>query len=121
MREWSDDGWWWVWRWRWGLFVWEEEVLVELKSLLANVFFFAVVLLQQNVVDAWQWKDGSSRMFTVRSAYHLIQSYHNTLPTNDLLTISKRLWLSYVPSKILAFTWRLLRDRLPTTIQLKVI
>jgi len=55
-----------VWRWRRSLFVWEEELVGELKLLLHSV------ALQVDKEDKWLWKLETSHVYSVRSAYKLL-------------------------------------------------
>jgi hypothetical protein len=52
---WEEEGE--AWRWRRRLFVWEEEMLGELRLLLQNVSF------QVNKKDMWRWKADSSSSY----------------------------------------------------------
>jgi hypothetical protein len=93
-----------AWRWRRRLFAWEEEQLGELILLLHNV------TLQVDKEDTWHWSLESSRVYSVRSAYHFLTAHHfNTSPV-----ASSSLWNKDIPLKVVLFAWRLFRDRLPT-------
>ncbi|PNX67408.1 hypothetical protein L195_g063503, partial [Trifolium pratense] len=63
-RGWGTDGAAWVWRRQ--LRAWEEEMLGECQSLLANIS------LQAQASDRWQWQPDLDTGFTVRGAYHLL-------------------------------------------------
>jgi hypothetical protein len=52
--------------WRRQLWAWEDEMLRECRSVLANV------LLQPNVIDHWVWRHDPSGGYTVRGAYNLL-------------------------------------------------
>jgi hypothetical protein len=54
----------WVWRHR--LFVWEEDLLLDCCSLLANV------VLQDNILDWWSWRFDYKECYFVKGAYHLL-------------------------------------------------
>jgi hypothetical protein len=101
---WGRDGA--AWSWRRGLFVWEEELVGELRLLLQNVS------LQVDKVDRRLWRLETSSVYSVRSAY-------NFLTVNDPVEAAvsvhvSSLWHREVPLKVVLFAWRLLRDRLPT-------
>jgi hypothetical protein len=55
-------------------------------------------------------------IFTVKSAYHILASKMNPAdPWFDTEAfVFKKLWSSPAPSKIIAFSWQLLYDRLPS-------
>jgi hypothetical protein len=54
-------------------------------------------------------------IFTVKPAYHILASKMNPAdPWFDTEAfVFKKLWSSPTPSKIIAFSWQLLYDRLP--------
>jgi len=54
------------WNWRRRLWVWEEELVEECRTLLTNV------VLQQNVSDRWQWELDKDEGYKVRDAYHAL-------------------------------------------------
>jgi hypothetical protein len=89
--------------------VWEEALHVELLELLAS-FNMA------RVEDVWVWKPGLEGVFSVKSMYvfldHLLNTYE---PLPSLLSFAfKFIWKSGVPSKVCAFSWQLLLERVPT-------
>jgi hypothetical protein len=90
--------------WRRGLFVWEEELVGELKSLLH------MVVLQVDKEDRWLWNLETSHVYSVRSAYKLLTTQP---PTASVVSVSS-LWNKDIPLKVVLFAWRLFRDRLPT-------
>jgi len=55
-----------AWSWRRRLWTWEEELLEECMELLADV------LLQDNILDRWQWDPGIHDGYTVRGAYQIL-------------------------------------------------
>jgi len=86
----------------------EEEMLANCRSLLSNV------ILQPNVSDIWQWHPDLAGGYSVRSGYQLLTSQeHRVLDASE-----KLIWHSHVPMKVSILAWGLLRDRLPTKINL---
>lgn len=69
--------------------------------------------------DAWVWMVGNSKEYSVKPTYDLLLSKRMSL---NILTgpneIFKKFWLSCAPTKILAFSWQLLLDRLPIRVNL---
>lgn len=61
--------------------------------------------------DVWVWEADSSGHYSARSAYSMMREvlYEGTEDS-----AFEELWKVKAPSKVLAFAWRLLRDRLPT-------
>ncbi|CAJ2657379.1 unnamed protein product [Trifolium pratense] len=103
---WGVDGGAWVWRRQ--LRAWEEEMLGECQALLSNISLQAISL------DRWQWQPDPDTGYTVRGAYQLLISH-------DLVTMDAAdnlIWHPQVPLKVSILAWRLLRDRLPTRVNL---
>jgi hypothetical protein len=95
--------------WRRIFFVWEEELVDELMGVLALV---TITTLE----DRWSWNPGGEEGFTVKSTYVFLD--HTTHPSQQLSSLLsfafKFVWKCGVPSKVSAFAWQLLLDRLPT-------
>lgn len=62
--RWAIDGE--AWSWRRGLFVWEQELVGELRLLVQNV------ILQVDKEDRWILSLESSSSYTVRSVYNYL-------------------------------------------------
>jgi hypothetical protein len=62
----------------WG---WEEELLGELRSVLANF------VLQPNVVDQWVWRYHPDGGYSIRGAYEIFtaQDAQETAAKSDLI------------------------------------
>ena len=104
---WEDGGE--AWSWRRRLWVWEEELVEECRILLTNV------ALQTNVSDRWQWDLDKDDGYKVRDAYQALT--HRAAPTLD--ATAHLVWHPQVPQKVSIVAWRLLKDRLPTKINLQ--
>jgi len=98
-----------VWSWRRRLWVWEEEMVKECRILLANV------VVQSNVSDRWQWDPDIHDGYSVRGAYYALTSMIS--PTRDVTT--NLVWHKQVPLKVSIVAWRLLKDMLPTKLNLQ--
>ncbi|CAJ2678808.1 unnamed protein product [Trifolium pratense] len=97
-----------AWEWRRQLRAWEEEMLGECQSLLLDIS------LQDQTIDRWQWSPDPDIGYTVGGAYQLLTS-HASVTLDDAENL---VWHSQVPLKVSIFAWRLLRDRLPTRVNL---
>ncbi|MCI04016.1 70 kDa peptidyl-prolyl isomerase, partial [Trifolium medium] len=65
-------------------------------------------------LDRWQWQPDPDKGYTVRGAYQLLTSQvPSTIDEAEDL-----IWHTQVPLKVAIFAWRLLRDRLPTKVNL---
>jgi hypothetical protein len=111
----SEVGYWengvWNWRltWRRNFFVWEEAFVEELLALLN----LAIIT---NTEDNWLWIPRGAEGFSVKSTYVFLDHTLNTYqqPSSLLSFAFKFIWKCGVPSKVSAFAWQLLLDRLPT-------
>jgi hypothetical protein len=104
----------WKWSWRRNLFLWDEEKVRQLEVLLVNVS-----LSQER--DGWIWLSNQEDSFSVKSAFDLLREYKDDSNLSDFEEmICSRIWESSAPSKIVAFSWQLLLNRLPTKDNLRV-
>jgi hypothetical protein len=99
----------WDWIWRRRLFAWENTMLAGLLDIILNGVF-------SEEEDKWEWRLEDNGIFSVKSAYLLLGSVFSPESTlGDLeLRVLNNMWKSPAPSKVLAFSWKLVRDRLPT-------
>jgi hypothetical protein len=99
----------WAFLWRRNLFHWEEERVEALVELLETV-----TLTEEE--DVWRWLPDEKGEFSVNSAYKLLvrDLGENGAVEDDLVTILGQIWESPAPSKVVAFSWQLLYDRIPT-------
>jgi hypothetical protein len=79
-------------------------MLGECQTLLLTV------TVQVDSPDRWHWRLDPVSGYSVRDAYQILTSQDavTTRAADDLL------WHRQVPLKVSIFSWRLLRDRLPT-------
>jgi hypothetical protein len=89
--------------------VWEEVLRDDLLELLASIN----MSLED---DIWVYKRGLEGVFSVKSTHVFLDNLLNMQePLPYLLTFAlKFIWKSGVPSKVSAFSWQLLLDRVPT-------
>jgi hypothetical protein len=97
-----------AWVWRRQLWAWEEELLGECQTLLLSV------TLQVGSPDRWQWRPDPVSGYSVHDAYQVLTSQESVI----MGEYADLLWHRQVPLKVSIFAWRLLRDRLPTKINL---
>jgi len=97
-----------AWSWRRRLWAWEEELVVECSHLVNNV------VLQIDVIDMWHWEPDIAAGYTVSGAYHILTT--QTDPPD--VGMNNLVWHKQVPLKVTIFAWRLMRDRLPTKLNL---
>jgi hypothetical protein len=99
--------------WRRRLFVWEEELLGGLRETLP-------ILELTLDEDVWFWGPGEGGDFSVHSVYLLLGGARigGSGFSDDELRVFRNIWRSPAPSKVIAFSWKLLRNRIPTKINL---
>jgi hypothetical protein len=92
--------------------VWEENLLNDLVRSLPLLAF-----LEE---DRWDWVLDDGGSFSVRSTYLLMGSIFSPEPllANHEFRVLNNIWKSPAPSKVIAFSWKLLRDRIPTRVSL---
>ena len=103
----SELGMEWNFIWRRHFFMWEEEVLLSLKEELEGARL-------NNQGDRWKWED--SGVYSVNSAYKRLEGIviGEVLWRVNEKGIFERLWKSPIPSKVVAFAWRAILNRIPT-------
>jgi len=97
------------WSWRRRFFVWEENsfanMLVELEGFVHS-----------HEDDRWCWRLEDNGAFSVSSMYKKLDREGGV--DSDLGVMERRvftcIWKSPAPSKVVAFSWKLLYDRIPT-------
>lgn len=89
--------------------MWENDLLISLLGELG-------VWTRLECEDMWWWKPEENGVFTVCSTYKLLAD--SLLPPGALSRTKevafRLVWKSLAPSKVVAFSWQLLRDRIPT-------
>ena len=95
--------------WRRNLFMWEEELLLSLKEDLEGFMW-----TQEE--DVWWWNLDDRGKFSVISAYAKLVGL---VLTDDLWQTEEKgvfqdLWSIPAPSKVVAFGWRVLLNRIAT-------
>jgi hypothetical protein len=99
----------WNFHWRRALFQWKEDSVAQLVAL------FESVELNSNE-DKWRWGLYPERHFLVKTAFDSISK--EIVEGSNLNLLEKKIfhniWNSPAPSKVVAFSWQLLYDRVPT-------
>ncbi|GKV29753.1 hypothetical protein SLEP1_g38652 [Rubroshorea leprosula] len=102
----EEDGTWrWNLEWRRALFDWEREEATELQRKIDSMRIY------KDIPDTWKWEHSKEGIYSTQTAYKLLT---NELSGLDAAPIHKRVWNPIIPSKISAFNWQLLQDRIPT-------
>ncbi|KEH40277.1 hypothetical protein MTR_1g026690 [Medicago truncatula] len=98
----------WEWSWRRIFFVWEE-------NLFANLLRDVEGCRLSDEEDRWVWKLEEKGVFSVKSMFKKLE---NVLGVEDEPRgwergVFKDIWESPAPSKVVAFSWKLLYDWIP--------
>ncbi|XP_058785013.1 uncharacterized protein LOC131659917 [Vicia villosa] len=89
--------------------------LIELDNILFGME------VNEGTVDVLKWFKDPTGIFTVHSGYvALYNSCNHILYVDSKLKAMSRLWDSLVPSKILVFGWRCIKDRIATRDHLSI-
>jgi hypothetical protein len=107
--SWNGDNRNWCFSWRRNLFQWEEDSVVVLKGLLEPVMF----TLED---DCWNWLPDEDGEFSVKSSYKILLKDlgEGDEVEGELGRVLEHIWDSPAPSKVVAFSWQLLYDRIAT-------
>ncbi|XP_058762491.1 uncharacterized protein LOC131635875 [Vicia villosa] len=114
MGQWGVEG------WKWKLTRYNEV----LSEAVAKDFEELCIVLEgtypnDSADDRFVWPFDPSNYYTVQSGYRFIMQDLNVIEMNSYCPQAMDLiWSAKVPSKLSIFGWRLLRDRLPTKVQL---
>jgi hypothetical protein len=97
------------------MFVWEEDLLVGLREVLPS-------LVLSEVEDDWSWLPGEGGLFSVHSVYCILGNVFTpeVVFSEFELSVFRKMWKSPAPPKVLAFSWKLLRNRIPTKLNLLI-
>jgi hypothetical protein len=99
----------WHFNWRRNPFHWEEDLVLRLQEIVERVVF----TLED---DSWIWLPDDEGIFSVKSSYKLLAEklLAEDVMESDKLEVFDSIWSSPAPSKVIAFSWQLLYDRIPT-------
>jgi hypothetical protein len=109
MGGWNDFQWVWNLEWRRQFFEWEQPLYQQLIQIIAQF-----QPTQQE--DMWQWRENVEDGFTVKSCYDLLHRTFNVIAEIGPLKkfVFSNIWRCAAPSKVCAFSWQLLLERIPT-------
>jgi hypothetical protein len=95
--------------WHRNLFPWEEDLVASLLKLLEPKVF----TLED---DCWRWLEDVDGGFFVKSSYNLLSKELESVEEmeGELVVVLDQIWESSALLKVVAFSWELLLDRIPT-------
>jgi len=102
----------WVFTWRRLFFVWEDTIFGDTLEDLGG-------FRRSNEPDRWWWKLENGT-FSVSSMYKKLDGMRveAVLHTDVQLSMFTQIWKSLAPAKVVTFSWKLFRDRIPTRVNL---
>ncbi|KAL8543152.1 hypothetical protein ACS0TY_003883 [Phlomoides rotata] len=71
-----------------------------------------------NLKDHWSWNLEESGCYSVKSAYELLSSRNLEGILMESAKIWSRVWSTNIPGKVKLLTWRILKDRIATKVNL---
>jgi hypothetical protein len=109
------DSWSWNFSWRRDLFQWEVDLVARLRNSLEMVRL-------SSEEDRWKWVAEVDGSFSVKSTYVLLANLlrPSDVLGGDLVEVFDHIWESSAPSKVIAFSWQLLYDRIPSRSNLDI-
>ncbi|GFP87170.1 hypothetical protein PHJA_000860700 [Phtheirospermum japonicum] len=114
MGVWEGSEWRWEWNWRRQIFDFKLNAFDDLVSLVSRC------CLKEELNDAWRWRGSPTEKYVTRDAYGLLKPKEVLNQNTERMGEAfKLLWNKLVPPKVAAHGWRMVRDRLPTKLNLK--
>jgi hypothetical protein len=93
----------------------QEESVNQLLNILVTVTL-------SHMEDIWKWNLNPEEDFSVKSAYDALLAIGDSPNLSEFeLKIFSDIWESPAPSKMVAFSWKILYDRIPTKDNLLLI
>ncbi|GKV45963.1 hypothetical protein SLEP1_g52987 [Rubroshorea leprosula] len=105
MGRWSNGSWIWELQWRRRLFSWEAQEEAEIMKEIQET------TIRIGKTDVWEWVHSNNGVYTTKSAYKALKMEVEQEQQGVNL---QKVWNAMVPSKVSAFSWQLLQDKIPT-------
>ncbi|KAF4394909.1 hypothetical protein G4B88_002786 [Cannabis sativa] len=97
---------------------WDEDVLSDVLTTRDQELVWKIPLSTYVESDGWFWRKESSELFTVRSAYAILQQQKTSMEQPNFSGAWTKLWQLKLPPKVKDFLWRVCTNSLPTRFQL---
>ncbi|KAF4352138.1 hypothetical protein F8388_012262 [Cannabis sativa] len=97
---------------------WDEDVLSDVLTTRDQELVWKIPLSTDVESDGWFWRKESSELFTVRSAYAILQQQKTSMEQPNFSGAWTKLWQLKLPPKVKDFLWRVCTNSLPTRFQL---
>ncbi|KHN09118.1 hypothetical protein glysoja_047752, partial [Glycine soja] len=105
MGEFVEGRWEWKLSWRRDFFDYEIQMAADFLEEIDSAH------IHQSSRDILWWKPDPNGLFSTRSAYKVLQGAHHSVSQDNVLNT---MWKLKIPPKVSAFSWRLLKNRLPS-------
>lgn len=93
---------------------WDRDVIQDLFDVRDQMLIYGIPLSNRQEEDVRYWYREGSGIFTVKSAYKLIQELQGDEVPNANSGFWRRLWNLKIPPKVKNFLWRASNGYLPT-------
>ncbi|GAU37423.1 hypothetical protein TSUD_395420 [Trifolium subterraneum] len=105
----DENMWRWVFNWRRNFFAWEEPIKTEFLELIQQ-------FVPSESQDIWLWRQNTESGFSVKDCYVMLQQKFSVRRVMDPIDefAFTYLWKGGAPSKVCAFSWQMLLDRIQT-------
>ncbi|KAM6566616.1 hypothetical protein CsatA_025744 [Cannabis sativa] len=97
---------------------WDLEIINDLLDERDKNLVLSIQLSLHATADKWCWIEETNGLYTVKSAYRLLQKDSGVQASVEDQKLFKALWQLAVPPKIQQFMWHVLVGCLPTKVQL---
>lgn len=99
-----------MWDWKRELLDREVEVVKELEIKVG------IFRLDEEMKDRWTRVGGKEIMYTTKEGYRELTKKEDI---NPMRRWAKLVWNKWIPSKVCAFVWKLIQDKVPLKVNLK--
>lgn len=97
---------------------WDMDIVRDLFNVRDQQCILATKIDSRVAEDRCYCNGEASGVYSVRSAYHLLQTQKERWTMNDNGSLWKRMWQVKAPPKVLNLIWRALSYFLPTMVML---
>uniref|UniRef100_A0A803QSB3 RNase H type-1 domain-containing protein n=1 Tax=Cannabis sativa TaxID=3483 RepID=A0A803QSB3_CANSA len=97
---------------------WDVEVINDIFNPHDSALILSIQMCDSRREDCWSWSKETSGIYSVRSAYKLLQRTNGDWPIAGVDSYWKKIWQLNVPAKVQHLLWRVIAGCLPTKIQL---
>uniref|UniRef100_A0A803NPV8 Reverse transcriptase domain-containing protein n=1 Tax=Cannabis sativa TaxID=3483 RepID=A0A803NPV8_CANSA len=97
---------------------WDVDLIRDMFNQQDMDLILSIQLSDAQRGDCWYWSKETNGVYSVRSAYKLLQQISGDWPNEGADVYWKRLWQLNVPAKVHHLVWRVISGTLPTKLQL---